>query len=186
MKQMLREHGILTRVVSDNRCQFSNEGFRELAQLWQFDHITSSLRSSKYNGFVERQIYIVKRILLKAKQVGTDPDLSMPCLQVILINHNLPSSLKLLNNHIINTNIIMKRWILWFSNSDYVCEKLKHWEKEQKRYYDRIAHNLPPLVAGQTVQVLDHQPATISTKYAERRSYILEFSDWFSKRIEFK
>ena len=39
MKQIFSEHGIPSKVVSDNGPQYSSEAFKEFAQQWQFDHI---------------------------------------------------------------------------------------------------------------------------------------------------
>ena len=74
MKQVFSEHGIPSRVVSDNGLQYSSEAFKKFAQQWQFDHITSSPKFPKSNGFIERQIQTIKRTLIKAKQAGRDPN----------------------------------------------------------------------------------------------------------------
>ena len=54
-------------------------------------------------------------------------------------------------------------------------------------YHDRTAHGLPSLVPGQDVSILDNQtgkwkPATITSRCAEPRSYILQLPDGLSKR----
>ena len=54
-------------------------------------------------------------------------------------------------------------------------------------YHDRTAHDLPPLVPGQDVRILDNQtgkwkPATITSRCAEPRSYILQLPHGPSKR----
>ena len=54
-------------------------------------------------------------------------------------------------------------------------------------YHDRTAHDLPSLVPGQDVRILDNQtgkwkPATIISRCAEPRSYILHLPDGSSKR----
>ena len=77
MKQIFSEHGIPSRVVSDNGLQYSSEAFKEFAQQWQFDNITSSPKFPKSNGFMERQIRTIKRALIKAKQEGRDLNLAM-------------------------------------------------------------------------------------------------------------
>ena len=100
MKQIFSEHDIPSRVVSDNGPQYSHKAFKEFAQQWQFDHITSSPKFPKSNGFIERQIQAIKRALIKAKQAGRDPNLAMLCLRTTPINHNLPSPAELLNNRI--------------------------------------------------------------------------------------
>lgn len=89
--------------------------------------------------------------------MGRGPDLAMLCVQAKPINHNLPSSGELLNNCIMKTTIMAKIPVPRFSNYDHVCEELKYQQNKQKGYYDKTAHDLPPLVPGQKVHVLDHQ-----------------------------
>ena len=108
MKQIFSEHGIPSKVVSDNGPQYSSEAFKEFAQQWQFDRITSSPKFPKSNGFIERQIQTIKRALIKAKQAGRDPNLAMLCLRTTPINQNLPSPTELLNNRILRSNLIAK------------------------------------------------------------------------------
>ena len=182
MKQIFSEHGIPSGVVSDNGPQYSSEAFKEFAQQWQFDHITSSPKFPKSNGFIERQIQTIKRALIKDKQTGRDPNLAMLCLRTTPINHNLPSPAELLNNRILRSNLIAKFSTPWFSNTDHIREELKHRQDMQKMYHDRTAHDLPPLVPGQDVRILDNQtgkwkPATITSRWAEPRSYILQLPD---------
>lgn len=90
-------------------------------------------------------------------------------------------------NIITKTHIITETPIPRFSNSDHVHEVLKHRENKQKGYYDKIAHDLPPLVPEQNVYVLDHQngqwkAAMVMTKCAEPRSYILKLPDGSFKK----
>ena len=172
MKQVFSEHGIPSRVVSDNGPQYYSEAFKEFVQQWQFDHITSSPNFPKSNGFIERQIQTIKRALIKAKQAGRDPNLAMLCLQTTPINHNLPSPAELLNNRILRSNLIAKVSTPRFSNTDHIREELKHKQDMQKMFHDRTAHDLPPLVPGQDVRILDNQtgkwkPATITSRCAE-------------------
>ena len=111
----------------------------------------------------------------------------MLCLRTTPINHNLPSPAELLNNCILRSNLNAKVSTLRFSNTDHIREELKHRQDMQKMYHDRIAHDLPPLVPGQDVRILDSQtgkwkPATITSKCAEPRSYILQLLDESSRR----
>ena len=187
MKRMFSEHGIPSRVVSDNGPQYSSEAFKEFAQQWQFDHITSSPKFPKSIGFIERQIQTIKRALIKAKQAGRDPNLAMLCLQTTPINHNLPSPSVPLNNRILRSNLIVKVSTPRLSNTDHIREELKHRQDMQKIYQDRTAHDLPPLVPGQDVHILDNQtgkwkPATITSRCAEPRSYTLQLPDRLPKR----
>ena len=86
MEQIFSEHGIPSRFVSDNGPQYSSEAFKEFAQQWQFDHITSSPKFPKSKSFIERQIQTIKRALIKANQVGRDSNLAMLCLRTTPIN----------------------------------------------------------------------------------------------------
>ena len=173
MKQIFSEHGIPSRVISDNGPQYFSEAFKEFAQQWQFDHITSSPKFPKSNGFIERQIQTIKRALIKAKQAGRDPNLAMQCVRTTPINYNLPSPVELLNNRILRSNLIVKVSTPRFSNTDHIREELKHRQDMQKMYHDRTA---------QDVRILDDQtgkwkPAIITSRCAEPGSYILQLPD---------
>jgi len=186
-KQVFSEQGIPSKVISDNGPQYSSEAYKVFAKQWQFDHVTSSPRFPKSNGFVERQIQTVKRTLLKTKQAGRDPDLAMLCLRTTPIDHNLPSPAELLNNRDMGTITKANTSKQRYSNPDHIREELEKRQKQQKRYYDRTAHDLPPLPPGQTVRVLDQQkgkwtPAIVLKKCLEPRSYILKFPDGSIKR----
>ena len=187
MKQIFTDHGIPSRVVSDNVSQYFSEAFKEFTQQWQFNHITSSPKFQKSNGFIERQIQTIKRALIKAKQAGRDPNLAMLRLRTTPINHNLPSPAELLNNRILRLNLIAKVSTPRFSNTDHIWEEQKHKQDMQKMYHDRTAHDLLPLVPGQDVRILNNQTgkwksATITRRCAEPRSYIVQLPDGSSKR----
>ena len=111
----------------------------------------------------------------------------MLCLRTTPINHNLPSLAELLNNRISRSNLIAKVSTTRFSNADHIPEELKHRQDMQKMYHDRTAHDIPPLVPGQDERILDNQtgkwkPATITSRCAEPRSYILQLPDGSLKR----
>ena len=187
MKQVFSEHGIPSWVFSENRPQYCSEAFKEFAQQWQIDYITSSPKFPKSNGFIERQIQTIKRVLIKAKQAGRDSNLAMLYLQTKLINHNLPIAAELLNNRILRSNLIAKVSTPRFSNTDHIYEELKHRQDMQKMYHYRTAHDLPPLVPVQDVRILDNQtgkckPATITSRCAEPRSCTLQLPEGSSKR----
>ena len=111
----------------------------------------------------------------------------MLCLRTTPINYNVPSPAELLNNRMLRSNLIAKVSTPTFSNTDHIRKELKHRQDMQKMYHDRTAHDLPPLVPGQDVHILDNQtgkwkPATITSRCAEPRSYILQLPDGSSKR----
>ena len=111
----------------------------------------------------------------------------MLCLRTTPINHNLPSPAELLNNRILRSSLIAKVSTPRFSYTDHICEELKHRQDMQKMYHDRTAHDLPALVPGQDVHTLNNQtgkwkPATITSRCAEPRSYILQNPDHTSSK----
>ena len=111
----------------------------------------------------------------------------MLCLQTTPINHNLLSPAELLNNCILRSNLIAKVSTPRFSNTDHIHEELKHRQDMQKMYHDRTARYLPTFVSAQEVCILDNQtgkwkPATITSRWAEPRSYILQLPNGSSKK----
>jgi hypothetical protein len=178
-KQIFSEHGIPTRVISDNGPQYASETYRDFARQWCFDHVTSSPRYPQANAFIERQIRTVKSQLLKSKQAGTDPDLAMLCLRTTPISQHLPSPGELLSNRKLRANTPVKITGPQHSNTDHVLDQLQQRQDRQKLYHDRTAHDLPPIMRGQAVRVQDHDtsrwhPATVVSKCSEPRSYIIE------------
>ena len=96
------------------------------------------------------------------------------------------SSWTLKQSHL-RSNLIAKVSTPRFSNTDHIHEELKHKQDMQKMYHDRTAHDLPLLVPGRYVRILDNQtgkwkPATITSRCAEPWSFILQLPDGSSKR----
>ena len=69
----------MSKVFSDNGPQYDSYAFRRFTAEWGFEHVTSSPRYPRSNGFVERIVGIVKPILQKARKSGMDPDMAMLC-----------------------------------------------------------------------------------------------------------
>ena len=64
-------------VRSDNGPQYSATEYKEFSKSWGFTHITTSPYYSQLNGLAEKSVQILKRILSKARQAGTDPYLGL-------------------------------------------------------------------------------------------------------------
>ena len=96
LKQTFPEHGISTKLISDNGTQYTSEAFVNFAKDWSFDHSTSSPRYPKSNRFIARHVLTVKAVLTKARQARTDPDLQLLYLCTAPISSNLPSPLEIL------------------------------------------------------------------------------------------
>ncbi|PIK51510.1 hypothetical protein BSL78_11615 [Apostichopus japonicus] len=97
-KSVFSEYGIPEKLVSDNGSQYSSQSFKDFAKQWNFSHITSSPRYPQSNGFIERQVQIVKNTMVKAKQTNTDVYLALLCLRATPVDSKIPSPAELLLN----------------------------------------------------------------------------------------
>ena len=177
MKQIFAEHGIPKTLKSDNGPQFSAKLFQEFAKEWCFDHITSSPIYPKSNGFIERQVQTVKQALIKAKQDGNDPDLTLLCLRTTPISPKIPSPSELITGRKPRANLPTRH--TGNPTDDLIREKLQDRQITQKSYHDTKAKDLPPLTPGQHVTFQDQpssrwKEATIKEKCREPRSYVVE------------
>ena len=80
IKDMFAIHGVPKRLYSDNGPPYSAVEFRNFAMTWDFEHITSSPHYPQSNGIAKRMVGVVKSVLKKAKQSGSDPQMSLLCL----------------------------------------------------------------------------------------------------------
>ena len=76
MKIIFASHGIPEVVVADT-VPFSSKTFKDIANSWDFCLVTSSPRYPKGNGEAERYVGIIKMILRKCKEDGTDTNLAL-------------------------------------------------------------------------------------------------------------
>ena len=175
LKQIFSEHGIPSKVYSDNGAQYTADAFVTFAREWAFDHITSSPRYPKSNGLIERHVNTVKAALIKARQANADPDLALLCLRTTPISSSIPSPLEILTGRKVRANLPMK---LSPHTNPNIRAELQERQDVQKMYHDRHANDLPALQPGQQARVQDYQtgkwiPATITEKCPEPRSYQL-------------
>ena len=63
IRSIFAQHGIPETLISDNGPQYSAESFRQFAQEYGFEHITSSPHFPQSNGEEERAVQTVKRSL---------------------------------------------------------------------------------------------------------------------------
>ena len=77
MRSQFARHGVPEVVMSDNGPQFCCAEFREFAQRWDFEHVTSSPRYAQSNGQVERAIGTVKKLVKRATGEGSDVQLAL-------------------------------------------------------------------------------------------------------------
>ena len=175
LKQILAEHGIPLKIISDNGPQFSAAIFKQFAEQWSFHHITSSPHYPKCNGFIERHVQTVKAALTKAQQAKADPDLALLCLRTTPISSNLPSPMEILTGRKAMSNIPTK--LTSQQPEDNIRQELRQRQLTQKMQYDRTARDLSPLIPGQQIRHQDHtgkwREGEIMRQCEEPRSYII-------------
>ena len=176
-KEIFSEHGIPKVVRSDNGPHYDSYAFKEFAEQYGFQHITSSPHYAPSNGFIEAQVNTVKRTLKKAQSTNADPHMAMLNLRSTPIDNKLPSPAEILLGRPIQDNLPRK--IARAPSSNEVTERLLHRQQQQKYYYDRSCKVLPPLLPNQKVNIQDPStlkwtPATIQDKVeGVPRSYIV-------------
>ena len=105
IQSSFKEHGIPSKLVTDNGSQYISAAFQEFSQNYGFTHVTSSPLYPQSDGFSERTVQTVKDLLHKCKESGQDPHLAMLCLRSTPISHDLPSPAELLDGRVYQTNL---------------------------------------------------------------------------------
>ena len=62
-KSIFARHGIPEQVLSDNGPQYSSEAYTQFAQLYGFEHVTSSPYFPQSNGETERAVQTIKNLM---------------------------------------------------------------------------------------------------------------------------
>ena len=172
LKEMFGRHGYPDTLMSDN-VPFNCREFKQYADDYGFQLITSSPTYPQSNGQSERHVQIVKRMLKKAGDEGTDVHLALleyrntPLTGTsfspaqMLMGRALRSKLPVTNKHLKPAQV-----------EPY--PQLVRLKQRQKRYYDRAAKPLAPLHPGDTVRVRNQrtwEPAVVTRKDHSPRSY---------------
>ena len=105
MKSIFEEYGIPEKLVTGHDTQFTSSTFGDFNRTYGFEHTTTSPYYPQANGFVERNVQIVKNLLQKCKESGSDPHLAILCLRTTPVDHHLPSPAELLNNRMYQSNL---------------------------------------------------------------------------------
>ena len=178
---ILKDHcsimGIPDVIRSDNGPHYSSQIFTKFTSEWGIKHITSSPRYPRSNGFIERQVGLVKSVMKKAKEAREDVQLALLRLRTTPISCRLPSPAEMLFQRRVRDTLPSK-----IRNSDPLQEDIRQEltsrQIEQKDYHDKSVKELPPLIPGQRALYQDLQsgrwaPATVVTRAPEPRSYVI-------------
>ena len=147
-KSIFARHGIPEVVVSDNGPQYASKEYKEFAEKWEFQHITSSPHHPEANGKAERTVQTIKSLMKKAFRNEEDPYLALMNFRACPGPEGTLAPATMLMNRNLRTRLPrMKKEILHQEKS--VLEK----QQKQKYYYDVKTKPLRPLAEGSTVRI---------------------------------
>ena len=179
LKENFSRWGIPKILKSDNGPAFASEQFKEFAENYGFEHVTSSPRYSQSMGFIEKNVQICKNVLKKAKKSNSDPYLA------ILEYRNTPieginlSPSQLLMGRRTRTQLPVNDSLLkpQYHDGANVQNALNERQHIQKYYYDRGAKSLPQLNPGDQIRVRNEnkwEPGTVEQRADTPRSYVIQ------------
>ncbi|XP_061168990.1 uncharacterized protein K02A2.6-like [Saccostrea echinata] len=175
LRAQFARHGIPDLCVSDNGPQFVSEEFAKFAQLWEFQHVTSSPHYPQSNGKAEQAVKVAKQILKKAKHAKSDPYLALLDFRNTPTQHVGTSPVMRLMGRRTKTLLPTKGKLLQPKDAPFEKEKIDNAKQKQAEYYNRSAHPLSQLSVGETVRVkTPNRPwekGTVTEAIPERRSY---------------
>jgi hypothetical protein len=172
-EKVLAMFGRPDEIFSDNGPQYVGKPFQDLMQRWGIQHTTSSPRYPQSNGFIERQVQIVKKTMKKCDKESYQ--IALMNLRATPIDSKLPSPAEMLFGKPIAT-LLPSHMSCRPENREYK-EHLEHRQERMKENYDARAGDVkPPLYPGQAVRVRNKQthrwePAEVVEKLEEPRSY---------------
>lgn len=157
LKIIFSRHGKPKILYSDNGPQFTSTEFCEFIKLWDIIHKTSSPHNPQSNGFIERQVQIVKNLFKKAlydnkdfylvllEYRNTPLGLNKPSPAQLLYQRKLNGQLPICNQQSKPTNKKNSNYQNWL-----VEQKTK-----QKIYYDRTSQLREPLKINDEIMIQD-------------------------------
>lgn len=164
LKIIFARHGIPIYLVSDNGPQYSSNSFRDFMKSWDVQHITSSPAFPQSNGFIERNVQTVKRLLKKAYESKEDPNIAIMNYRATPKSQTL-SPAELLMGRPIRTllpSIAKKATTLKVKNKS---------DGKVKKWYDRKARDLKALKEGEFVRYRSNnvwEPAQVISQETSR------------------
>ena len=184
LKSMFSTHGIPVKLLTDNGPPFNSEAFKQLAQDFDFQHVTMSPYHSQTNGLAEKTVDIAKNLIIKCTEDGRD--ISLALLNVRNTPGDIGSPAQRLMGRRTRTLIPTSFAQLQPATTDpqLVTGGLDARRQLAKSYYDRGSKPLPPLQNNDVVRIRNQQtrnwePAQLLENQPQLgdRSYIVTTPD---------
>ena len=181
MKDMFARHGIPERLIADNM-PFSSVKFKDFANKWEFEVVTSSPRHPKSNGLVERNVQTVKQLLRKADESKQDAFFALLEFRNSPISGMDESPAELLMSRKLRTRLPTSKSLLQPQprSTSQIRHNLLTRQQRQKAFYDRGTRPLSKLHEGEPVRMKrgrEWTPAVVVKQHQAPRSYIVAIPD---------
>lgn len=181
VKSIFVRHGKPDILYSDNGPQFVNNAFQSFLEEWQITQKTSSPKYPQSNGFIERHVQTVKKVLKKALYDKRDMYLTLLEYRNTPISKSCPSPAQLLFGRRLKGYLLLKEEMLNPYNK-LRSRNNENYQRNQKFYYNKNARDLPELVANDNVMVQgdnkEWKPGRVIKKDTNRpRSYIVRLNE---------
>uniref|UniRef100_A0A8C5N550 Integrase catalytic domain-containing protein n=1 Tax=Gouania willdenowi TaxID=441366 RepID=A0A8C5N550_GOUWI len=168
--------GVPQIVHSDNGPCHSCKELKDFAEEYDYRHMTSSPLFPQSNGKAEKGVHIVKQILKKAQDSGSDPYLALLSYRASPLEHG-KSPAEFLMGRRLRTTL---PYTVQGKKHKAVRQKLKQLQKRQKNNYDIPSRSLAPLARRDTVRVQDSNIWSKKASVLEEvspRSYSVQTED---------
>lgn len=163
LKSIFARHGICQTLQSDNGPCYNCKEFQNFAEEYDFQHVTSSPLYAQSNGKAEKGVHIVKQLLKKAQESGSDPYLALLSYRTTPLEHGM-SPAELLMGRRLRTTL---PYTAKQKKNTIVRQKQKYLQNRQKTNYDKVSKSLLPLSKHDTVRLED-------SNYWNKKATVLE------------
>ena len=179
-KSIFARHGIPEVVISDNGPQYSGEAYRQFAQEYRFQHITSSLYYPQSNGEAERAVGTVKRLLNKEN----DPYLAILSYRSTPLQNGYSPSELLMNRKLRMMVPITREQRKPKVPDQQSLRAREEIKRNQKKNFDmrHRVRDLPDLEEGTVVWIPDRQTEAVVKEEVAPRSYTVSSPDGTVRR----
>ena len=138
MKMIFSRQGIPETLIADN-VPFSSAELEQFATEWNFTIVTSSPRYPKGNGEAEKYVGILKMLLLKCAEDGTDPNIALLRYRNTPITGMQYSPVQMLFGRRLRDTLPVKPSLLKPSTPTDSRKQLRRRPNYQAKYYNRGA-----------------------------------------------
>ena len=177
MKSVFSRHGIPDTVVSDNGPQYDSKEMKEFASLYGFNHVTTSPYYPQSNGFAERMVKTVKKLL----NGTSDMFMALLSYRATPLPWCSLSPGELLMGRRLKTDVPQMKELLipnWSHLTDF-AERDRRYKEKQKKDFDRRHRARPlPVLPDDSEVWVNTQRSQVSGQVvstaATPRSYIID------------